>query len=181
MAHGLYSRIYGSMSHGLYSSISTPWVMDCTVVDLPMTHGLYNRIFTHGPWAAQQNQQNLWLHRSWTVQWCIYPWPMDCTMVGTVCRFHGSWTVQQCIYSMVYGLYNNISTPWVMGCTIVYMPIIHGLYSSVYTHGPWTVQWFRQHTDSMGHGLYSGICAPWVMDCTMVETVCRFHGSWAVQ
>ena len=92
---------------------------------------------------------------------------MGCTMDMGVTPDHGSWIVQQYTHHMVHGLYNNISTPWVMYCTTVYM-----------LHDPWVVQWY---TYPMAHGLYNGlgnICTPWSMDCTMV---CMLHDPWVVQ
>ena len=40
-----------------------------------------------------------------------------------------------------------------------------GLYNGIYSHDPWTVQWY---THSMGHGLYGGIFALWAVGCTMI-------------
>src|SRR5258705_42346 len=89
---------------------------------------------------------------------------------------HASWAVQQYAPSMHHGLYSNMhspmhhglyngtSTPWVMGCTMVYP-----------SHASWAVQHW---THPMGHGLYNSSLTPWIMGCTTGHMP---HGSWTVQ
>ena len=144
-------------------------------------------LFPHVTWGMQCDKSSWWmgcamlynaLYNPWTMggenivqphhQWEINcPWVMGCTMDMGVTPDHGSWIVQQYTHPMVHGLYNSISTPWVMDCTTVYM-----------LHDPWVVQWY---TYPMAHGLYNSlgnICTPWSMDCTMV---CMLHDPWVVQ
>ena len=145
------------------------------------------RRFPHVTWGMQCDKSSWWmgcamsynaLYNPWTMggenivqphhQWEINcPWVMGCTMDMGVTPDHGSWIVQQYTHHMVHGLYNNISTPWVMYCTTVYM-----------LHDPWVVQWY---VHPMVHGLYNdldNIHTPSSMGCT---TVCMFHGQWVVQ
>jgi len=45
---------------------------------------------------------------------------------------------------MHHGLYSSTSAPWVMDCTVIYLP-------------------------PMGDGLYSNTLIPWMMGCTVVH------------
>jgi len=45
-----------SMHHGSYDSMQTPWVMDRTIVLMPMGHGSYDSICIHGSWIVRQYQ-----------------------------------------------------------------------------------------------------------------------------
>ena len=122
MHHGLYNTfehlhlpcimgcttVYLLMQCGLYNSIHIPWLMGCTIYIYPMHHELYN-IFEH-------------IH---------LPCYMDCT---TVYLLHGRWIVQQYDCSIGHGLYNHSDSsliPCTMGCTMVCLLMQHGLYNSI--------------------------------------------------
>ena len=53
------------------------------------------------------------------------------------------------------GLYGDMLAPWIMGRTVVHIPL-----------GSWIVQWYSY---PMGDGLYSGTLTPWVMGCTVIH------------
>ena len=88
------------MTHGLCNSMLTPWVMDCTVVELGWA--------PHGSWVVQQYIYPM-AHGSCNGTYT--PWVMDCTMVQLVWVPHRPWTVHQCIYPTAYGL-SNITWWW---------------------------------------------------------------------
>ena len=100
-----------------------PLVMGCTVIYLPMHHGLYSVVFIPCIMGCTVIYPH---HTSWTVQQYICPtyhglystFPtsqvMGCTVVHP---YHVPWTVQQYIYFMLHGLYNSIPSPCTMNCT----------------------------------------------------------------
>jgi hypothetical protein len=98
--------------------------------------------------------------------------------------------------------------PWVMGCTVVYFLMGHGVYSGTFSHGSWTVRWHAVPWVMgctavyflMGHGPYGGMLShgswtvwwwihPWVMGRTVVYFLMGHgpysdmlsHGSWGIR
>ena len=140
-----------------------------------------------------------------TIDWTIYIYPCTtgCTTHLEIFTSRASWAVQQSVYPMAGGLYNSITAPWHMGCTICIYPMQHGLYNTsnninlpcymgcatvCLPHGRWIVQ---QYNCSMAHGLHNGsdsTCTPCTMGCTMHLNISTQapsatfpHGSWAIQ
>jgi len=96
---------------------------------------------------------------------------------------------------MDHGSYGSTPAPWIMGCTVGYLPngsMHHGLYSGISTpcimgrtvvnqsHWRWVVQWYTCSMDdglysriltqwTMDHGSYSATSTPWVMGCTAIH------------
>ena len=171
MVHGLYNAIY---IHGpwVVQWNICPWLMDCTMVQrvcishgpwvvqcyirswamsctmkyMPMTHGLYNPVYSHDTWIVH------WFRG--------YAYPMIHGLYNPVC-VHEPWVVQCHAY------------PWPMGCTILHIPMAHGLYNATYTHdhelynaiyihGPWVVQW---HSCSWPMDCVIVLYSPWPMHC----------------
>ena len=134
MVHGLYNGTYAHEPWVVQCCIY-PWSMDCTILYMPMTHGLYTGMKSiHIPWSmgctmlyismAHGLYNTIYIHDPWIVQWYVCPWAIGCT-IPRVSMAHGLYTGRE-----------SIHIPWSMGCTILYISMTHGVYNATYAHGP---------------------------------------------